>query len=218
MHLIAASPATNMFRFKLASVLFGMSAVVLAQQLPFNAASPVISPNLADLLTVVSYSPALSCSQYTPTTSLNCADPFSAQQNPRGSIFYDFCRDNSFISTLLASGESTTLFVPTNSVIQALPRKPSAGPADRSFAIKSRSGEEEDRAYLEKWLLLHMTGDAIDLESESEFEMMSGKKCSLKLATESAGGDFSIQRAFHRMRLMPADIEVIDIIEVSPRR
>ena len=100
--------------------------------------------------------------------------------------------------------------------MQALARKPSSGPVNRSFSIKSRAGEEEDRAYLAKWLSLHITAGAIDLESEDDFMMMSGKKCSLKQATASSSGDFSIQRAFHRMRLMPADIEIIDVIEVSP--
>ena len=215
MQSLGSFVSTNMFRFKLAGVLLSIGTVVLAQQLPFNAASPATSPTLADLLTVVSYSPASRFSRRTLLHFSSHADSSPRQQNPRASIFYDYCRENSLISSLLvAPGEKTTLFVPTNAVIQALARKPSSGPpADRTFAAKSRDGEEEDRSYLEQWILLHMTG-GIDLESEDDFEMMSGKTCSLKLATESASGDFTIQRAFHRMRLMPANIEVIDVIEV----
>ncbi|KAM0752881.1 hypothetical protein T439DRAFT_354355 [Meredithblackwellia eburnea MCA 4105] len=92
----------------------------------------------------------------------------------KSSIAYDYIRDSPIVSSLLVSTSSksfTTILVPSNSAIMSLARKPHQGPPaplDGQIATYNTDKEEEEaqRAYLEKWCLLHAVKGRVDLQDD----------------------------------------------------
>ncbi|KAI5481757.1 hypothetical protein MNV49_000034 [Pseudohyphozyma bogoriensis] len=129
-------------------------------------------------------------------------------------IFYDYLRESSTLSALLAAPAPsfTTLFVPLNSAIMSLPRKPHQGPPPSSTTpvIEHIAGskEEEDahREYLEHWMDRHVVnGDVDETVDGAEYDtMVEGKKVGFKVDGKE-----------QKIVVVPGDIEVKDVVKVS---
>lgn len=153
---------------------------------------PTIYDSLAQVYGLPAYHPP---SQLTPSKKESSA-----------TIFFDYARDSLSVAPLLAShGQETTLFVPTNSAIMSLSRKPHQGPParpDGEVTTYGTSREEEDahKAYLERWVRRHVV--ASEADGEGEWKTMDGEGVAMR--TEGKG-----------WRVEPGNLGVKDVKEVS---
>lgn len=173
-------------------------AAATRQQQPLMAQSPFTAskPDLAALLT----------------------------RSSKGSMFYDYARDSSTVSTLLSapwigSGKRYTVLVPLNSAILALSRKPHQGPptADDAGTIISNKmladGEEEEKErakYLEEWVRLHIAEGVVELDGEG----WEGKEWQTLVEDRKVGFSASGDNGEGR-KVLPGDVEIVGVEEVS---
>ena len=130
----------------------------------------------------------------------------------KSSIFYGYIRESTSISTRLANplGE-TTILAPLNSAILSLARKPHQGPPEPAEGhVVGYSGsreDEQDRAdYLENWIKRHMIEGKVELDEEKEYETLhQGEKVSFVKGSGEV-----------KYKVMPGDVEVVEIEQVNP--
>lgn len=137
----------------------------------------------------------------------------------KSSMAYDYMRDSPLISSILVSPKSyTTFLVPTNSAIMSLTRKPHQGPAPVvggeviSIGIESdKEHEEKLRAYLERWVMLHVVPGPVDERADNDDgkeypTMVEGRSVSFVKAIDGPGA----------VLVMPGNIRVAGVLEVRP--
>ncbi|GAA5898019.1 uncharacterized protein JCM6883_000895 [Sporobolomyces salmoneus] len=146
------------------------------------------------------------------SSSPSLTDLLTRSKNSR--LFYDYIRESTSVSTRLANPlESTTILAPISSAIVALPRRPHQGPpVPVEGHVEGYSGSREDEEaraeYLEKWIKRHLIADRIDLEDlTKEYETLQGGE---KISFVTSGGEGE-----EWLRVMPGDIEVVEIEQAS---
>ncbi|KAH8929169.1 hypothetical protein BT69DRAFT_1292815 [Atractiella rhizophila] len=122
------------------------------------------------------------------------SDPFVASKGPnlqdiltierRGNIFYDYLREfKDVVSRISDSTLLSTVIVPINHAIIALPRKPHQGPPSRSGTedMPQIQKEEENKKYLEEWVKVHVIpGQVEDIEEKREYETLQGRNIEVR--------------------------------------
>ncbi|CED83462.1 FAS1 domain [Phaffia rhodozyma] len=83
----------------------------------------------------------------------------------RAGLWFDYARDCSDVMKRLTDeSQSTTVLVPVNSAIVALPRKPHQLPPSSKIEIKDISFEEQDMAHasqVERWIQGHVIPESV---------------------------------------------------------
>ncbi|ORY72382.1 hypothetical protein BCR35DRAFT_354383 [Leucosporidium creatinivorum] len=176
---------------------------------------------------------AAATGQQQPLMAQDGPSPFTASKpdlaalltrSSKTSMFYDYARDSSTVSKLLAapwigSGAKSTVLCPLNSAILALSRKPHQGPptvddAGTIISNKMLGGSEEEEkeraAYLEKWVQLHIVTDVVDLDGEvwegKEWQtLVDERKVSFAVSGENGEG----------RKVLPGDLEIVGVEEAS---
>ena len=173
---------------------------LLAQPAP-DAPSPFLAnaqPSLADLLT----------------------------RHPRASIFYEYARDSSSVSSILSEpwiigrGSKHTLLVPLNSAILSLARKPHMGPApvqqgrieQQLTGSEDKEQEQARAAFLERWVQLHVVKGEVDLDEEG----WEGQQWESMLKERSIGFERSGD-AGRRVKQADGGAEIVGVQQVSFR-
>lgn len=206
----------------LAAMIASTACANLPPQIAFHldtfapARSPL--PNLADVLTIVSRD---LCSATAAETGAD-ADSACTHQQPRASMFYNYARDSVLVSTLLANPlTKSTLFVPTNSAILSLARRPHQPSASaQSMANRgdyvAREAEDASTAHLENWVQLHTVPRAIELASDEQLEtLLKGR--SVRVIMQRGPREGEVMGRAHSAGVVEDGenrIEILQVVEV----
>lgn len=202
-------------QFRVLASLCAISTLVMASPAP--AQLPFVPTESADSLTAQYASSAQPHPRHADPPvhrPLSLADLLTSSR--QASIAYDYIRDSPAIAALLIAPKPhyTTLLIPTNSAIMALARKPHQGPAPVvGGEIRDLGGEGEKeheelcRAYLERWVKLHVVPGRVGEEKKEGKEydtMVEGRKVSFVRAIDGPGA----------VLVMPGRIAVTGVAEV----
>ncbi|KAI0756421.1 hypothetical protein C8Q80DRAFT_1090195 [Daedaleopsis nitida] len=124
---------------------------------PFVPATNSGKPSLADLLTIES----------------------------SASIFYSYARELELSELFTDPNARSTILVPTNKAVIALPRKPHQGPTpvDGGVILSDAEYDHMSKQNVERWVSAHIIPKSpISLSSEAEYEtLLAGKNVSFAL-------------------------------------
>ncbi|KDQ12241.1 hypothetical protein BOTBODRAFT_34524 [Botryobasidium botryosum FD-172 SS1] len=87
------------------------------------------------------------------------------------SIFYDYLREIPQFSERIADRSvNTTLFVPSNKAVVALPRKPNQGPnLEGNINISEQEFDERSKLNVQRWVGAHIVPAAVSLSSGESY-------------------------------------------------
>lgn len=119
---------------------------------------------------------------------------------------HDYLRSSSLTAPLLSAPNPpsyTTLFIPLNRAIIALPYKPHRGPAPAPPGMPSiEVDEREAQKYLERWLARHIVAGEVDESSANQYKTMED------------GRLVWFEKAAEGVKVMPGGIDIVDVITV----
>ncbi|KAI0640117.1 hypothetical protein C8Q77DRAFT_1046548 [Trametes polyzona] len=131
---------------------------------PFVPVTNAGKPSLADLLTIES----------------------------SASIFYSYAREIELSKLFADAGAKTTLLVPTNKAVIALPRKPHEGPApvDEGVILSEAEFDSMSKKNVERWVSAHIIpGSLVSLLSPAEHAtLLEGKNVTFSAVDDGDSG------------------------------
>ncbi|GAA96610.1 uncharacterized protein L969DRAFT_624267 [Mixia osmundae IAM 14324] len=130
------------------------------------------------------------------------------------SFFYDYLREGSVAERLAAPVLKTTLFVPTNTIISQLARKPHEGAPGEEKIYSTEKDEEKARAeYLQDWVKTHAVAESLELKLDDLSErdsLLKDHPITFTRAEAATAVD-----AWASILVGPRQARVIDAVECS---
>jgi len=130
-------------------------------------------------------------------------------------LFYDYLRDSTSVSErLLAPLMNTTLFVPRNSAILSLSRKPHEGPSKSDTVLVGEGKEKADKQYVEDWVKSHIVPEnPISLTPSDAYDtLLSGRQITFETVQKDEAKLWvqMVEEDWQKVRVNPGQVRIVD--------